>query len=648
MTGGVSVDVSMVAGSPYYATVAEGGREAGLHVSSTVWALLTELAVDVGAAGDLPGLRRVLARKLRWIVSFDRCVLAVGQAPQGYRLYDVTNPFSSSQDTEALPLEEGWPGWAIRENMPCWLPDLRTLPATLAAPSASQRGLSAAARSLLTMPLRAGGTVVGSLTFSSDASDAFGPPVWPQIVTLIAGQVGGQLASIQNLERATTALHALQQSHGVLREVAHNLSYQASHDALTGLINRREFQVRLERALTGAREQGKAHVLCLLDLDRFKEINDSFGHPAGDAALRELSDLLRRHVRDADTVARLGGDEFALIFESCPLSRAREIAEAIRAEIAGYRFTWEGTSSNIGVSMGLSPITARSGPVETVLEAADVALYAAKDNGRNAVEVYSAVHGAHEGLMIAGAWTRRLSRALDSGRLQLHYQPILSLADPAASGYYEALLRLRADDGALVTAGEFLPNADHGDLLARVDRWVVGEVCRTYNVARRTVGCGREVRLFVNLAETSLQDPQLPAYVAEQLATAAVPPGALCFEIASASSAYERSRVQHVLNEVRRLGCQCALANVGETMPVLADLRDLPVDYLKTSRGLAQGAQDDRLAHALLGALGALGAALRIPTIATCVETTLALPTLKALGVGYAQGYGVAPTTPFS
>ncbi len=199
-----------------------------------------------------------------------------------------------------------------------------------------------------------------------------------------------------------------------------------------------------------------------------------------------------------------------------------------------------------------------------------------------------------------------------------------------------------------MTAGEFLPNADHGDLLARVDRWVVGEVCRTYNVARQTMGCGREVRLFVNLAETSLQDPQLPAYVAEQLAAAAVPPGALCFEIASASSAYERSRVQHVLNEVRRLGCQCALANVGETMPVLADLRDLPVDYLKTSRGLAQGAQDDRLAHALLGALGALGAALRIPTIATCVETTLALPTLKALGVGYAQGYGVAPTTPFS
>ena len=256
------------------------------------------------------------------------------------------------------------------------------------------------------------------------------------------------------------------------RRLKRALSYQASHDALTGLINRREFDVRLESAVTAAQRGEAEYVLLYVDLDQFKVVNDTCGHSAGDRLLRDITSLLQTRVRASDTIARLGGDEFGLLLERCSLEQAERVADSIRQAIHGYRFLWGANSLSVGASIGVVRIARETASAAAVLSAADIACYAAKDGGRNRVQVYERGHGTNRHREMQ--WVGRIARAVEDGRLELYAQRIVGIS-PAAIGkpFFELMVRLRDDDGTLVPPDEFIPAAERYNVMVMVDRWVI-------------------------------------------------------------------------------------------------------------------------------------------------------------------------------
>ncbi|MGH6610192.1 MAG: diguanylate cyclase domain-containing protein, partial [Burkholderiaceae bacterium] len=257
-------------------------------------------------------------------------------------------------------------------------------------------------------------------------------------------------------------------------DLSQQLSHQASHDDLTGLVNRREFERRLQRVLKTAREDGSEHALCYLDLDQFKIINDTCGHIAGDELLRRLADLLKKSVRQRDTLARLGGDEFGVLMEQCSLSQARQVADELRKMIERFRFTWDNAQFHVGASVGLVPITAGSEDISSVLSAADSACYVAKDAGRNRVHEYDVGDTLTSRRDTEIKRVLQIDRALEEGRFTLYYQPIVPVATGKTTGlHYELLVRMRASDGRILAADAFLQTAERFNLVPKLDRWVV-------------------------------------------------------------------------------------------------------------------------------------------------------------------------------
>ena len=258
------------------------------------------------------------------------------------------------------------------------------------------------------------------------------------------------------------------------RRIGLQMAHQATHDALTGLVNREEFEHRLERVLETTRIQEADHALCYLDLDRFKVVNDTCGHAAGDELLRQVGHLLQQHVRKRDTLARLGGDEFGLLMEHCSLQQAERVAQAVRAALEGFRFLWDKKTFSIGVSIGLVPITETGDGISGVLRAADTACYAAKENGGNRIHVYgeddpelAQRHGVTQ-------WVARINRALEEERFCLYFQPISPVVSGEMQGaHYELLLRMKDEEGRIVLPGAFLPAAERYDLATKLDGWVI-------------------------------------------------------------------------------------------------------------------------------------------------------------------------------
>ena len=258
------------------------------------------------------------------------------------------------------------------------------------------------------------------------------------------------------------------------RAMAQQLTWQATHDTLTGLINRREFEKRLAQALAEAKTDHHQHVLLYLDLDQFKIVNDTCGHVAGDELLKQLAVLLQTKLREGDVLARLGGDELGVLLSYCPEEQAHRVADNLRLTVREFRFNWEGKSFDIGVSIGMVVIDAECLSVGELLSAADMACYAAKDSGRNRIHIYR-----REDLELAQRhgemqWVNRLTRAVEEDRLVLYRQRILSIADPTgAEEHYEILIRLRGENDEIIPPGAFIPAAERYGLMAAVDRWVI-------------------------------------------------------------------------------------------------------------------------------------------------------------------------------
>ncbi len=432
-----------------------------------------------------------------------------------------------------------------------------------------------------------------------------------------------------------TAAHALSQQ----------LTHDATHDPLTGLKNRRELEVRLQHALELTHATGATHALCFMDLDRFKVVNDSCGHVAGDELLRQLGQLLEAKVRTADVVARLGGDEFAVLLQNCGASDALQVANGVLKAIAGFQFVWGQQVFSLGVSIGVVTIDGRYKRLVQVLDAADTACYAAKDGGRNRVVVYRedetrAVRDRSE-----SSWVARAKRALVDDRLFLEAQPIRPLA-VAETGppHFELLVRMRDDSGRSVPPGAFLPTVERYNLSVRYDRWVIDAAL---DWMRRNADALQHVsRFFINLSRDSVVDPETATYLRQAVARAGVDPRRLGFEVTERVAVANLTQSNRMFGELRRLGCAVSLDDFGSGVSSFAYLKALGADYLKIDGMFVGNISQDKVDYAMVRSIKDIGHVMGKKVVAESVENEAVLAKLREIGVDYAQGFGVGEPRP--
>ncbi|MCH7695594.1 MAG: EAL domain-containing protein [Proteobacteria bacterium] len=428
-------------------------------------------------------------------------------------------------------------------------------------------------------------------------------------------------------------------------QLSEQLSYQASHDALTGLVNRREFEYRLQRILDTARKDKTKHALCYLDLDQFKVINDTCGHVAGDALLRQLGSLLQEQVRKRDTLARLGGDEFGVLMEHCTLKQARRIATKLCKTIEEFRFAWEDRIFTIGVSIGLVPITVTSMNTIEILKQADTACYAAKDAGRNRVHIYheddtelARRHGEMQ-------WVAQINRSLEEDRFCLYMQPIVPVIPHNDHGqHFEILLRMRDEKDNIIPPGAFLAAAERYNLSTRIDRWVIDNAFSW--LTDNPVYLENLSQCAINLSALSLGDEKFLKYLIQQFNRTNIPPEKICFEITETAAIANLSTAMVFIKALKALGCKFALDDFGSGLSSFAYLKTLPVDYLKIDGMFVKDIETDPIDLAMVKSINEIGHVMGMQTIAEFVENEAILKKLREIGVDYAQGFGIAKPQP--
>jgi diguanylate cyclase (GGDEF)-like protein/PAS domain S-box-containing protein len=443
-------------------------------------------------------------------------------------------------------------------------------------------------------------------------------------------------------DRAGNLIGAVMVFHDVSKErrLHRALHYQASHDALTGLINRREFEIRLTAAVESVRlDAVNRHALLYLDLDQFKLVNDTCGHPAGDQLLKQITGVLQSRVRGGDTLARLGGDEFGILLQSCSLDQALRVAETLRQAIRDYRFVWQDGVLAVGVSIGIVEITSDTPTVANVMSAADVACYAAKDQGRNRVQLYKPdnVPERHREMH----WVSKLTRACDESRFELFYQPIVPIGtNRHEREHFELLLRLRDESGSLVAPAEFIPAAERYNVMPSIDRWVVRHALDHF-VYRSDTGM-KPYTIALNLSGTSLNDERFLEYLIAELSSRHLSQGTVCFEITETAAIANLGNVVYFMRELKTRGCHFALDDFGSGLSSFMYLKTLPVDYLKIDGQFIENVTRDPVDRSMVEAISQVGKAMGIQTIAERVESVEVLQELGRLGIGFAQGFHIA------
>ena len=430
------------------------------------------------------------------------------------------------------------------------------------------------------------------------------------------------------------------------RQLHRRLAYLASHDALTGFINRREVEERLSAVLAAVKaEPSKTAALLYMDLDQFKVVNDTCGHSAGDLLLRQLGDVLRARVPKNGVLARLGGDEFAVLLPGFTLAEASDIAESLREAIAAFRFLWRDSALQVGVSIGIVPVEAASESVATLMSAADVACYVAKDLGRNRIHVYEDNDAAerHQEMQ----WVARITRALEEERFELYYQPIVPIrSEKGHWPHYELLLRMRDEEGKLVAPTAFIPAAERYNLMPALDRWVIGYTLET--LAFRGAPGTTPYTLAINVSGTTLNDARFLDFVLDELTAASVAPGAICFEITETAAIANLDRVISFMRALKARGCRFSLDDFGTGLSSLTYLKNLPVDYVKIDGQFVRNVLRDGADECVVESIARMARAFRIHAIAERVESRDVMTRLGELGVSFAQGYFVAVPQPVS
>jgi len=430
-----------------------------------------------------------------------------------------------------------------------------------------------------------------------------------------------------------------------IRGLTQQMSYQATHDALTGLVNRREFERRLQEAMDAAHAGEATHILCYMDLDRFKAVNDSCGHLAGDNMLREVATLIKDQVRDSDFVGRLGGDEFGTLLVGCPLDKARQIAADICNAVADYRFVWKDKIFNIGISVGLVEISHASGNLQDTMSAADSACYVAKQRGRGQVHVYSARDEAIARERGDIQWLRQLQDALHEGKFELAVQPIISTSGGDDTGpSVEVLFRLPDDRGRFANTAEFLRPAERYQLMPQIDRWVVNATLAAINAGEIKLAGKRSCT--INISGQTLGDEEFLGFVVEALDHSGVSPASICFEVNEGAVTSNVQHAQRFIEVLHGIGCEFALDDFGSGLGAFSNLRNLPVDYLKIDGSYTRNLASDQVNQEMVSAMIKLARTMEFRVVAEQVEQQEDFDWLRNIGVDFVQGNFIeAPTT---
>ncbi len=453
--------------------------------------------------------------------------------------------------------------------------------------------------------------------------------------------IDGSVAPINDHQGVTIGAVLVFRDVPEAHRVARQLSYQASHDALTGLYNRAEFERRVENLLLTA-DNDESHAMLYIDLDQFKIVNDACGHAAGDELLRQISTVLSPHIRKRDTLARLGGDEFGVLLEHCSEGQALRIAEEIREGLHSLRFIWQDRHWPVGASIGLVPIRPETDTLASILRAADLACYVAKEFGRNRVHVYQMDDGDFTRRQGEMRWIPRIQEALAGNWFTLYCQPIVPLR-ANDTPHSEMLLRLRTRDGALVHPAAFIPAAERYNQMQSIDRWVIRSVFTALRDVKRIPA---SILLTVNLSGQSLSDRNFLEYVQQEVEAGGISLDRVCFEVTETAAITNFTYANRFFSALREHGCRFALDDFGCGLSSFSYLKMLPVDFLKIDGSFVKDMARDATNFAMVEAIHRIGHVMGIETIAECVESEEVLVALQGIGVDYAQGYALARPMP--
>ncbi|MGD8339333.1 MAG: EAL domain-containing protein [Gammaproteobacteria bacterium] len=424
------------------------------------------------------------------------------------------------------------------------------------------------------------------------------------------------------------------------RELNRRLSYAASHDILTELVNRTEFENRLERALKSAKALETSYAVLYLDLDQFKIVNDACGHSAGDQLLKQMGALLKSKIRWRDTLARLGGDEFGVLLESCTMEEANRTAETLREVINDFRFTWDDRTFRLGASIGVVPITPSTDNVAALLTAADSACAAAKDAGRNRVYSYEENDIDLMKRRKEMQWAARISNALDENRFELFRQTIEPLHSGLDTGaHYELLLRMLDENGKLVSPDLFIVAAERYGLTSSIDRWVIANALRW--LVSEADERERLALCSINLSGQSLADEKFLPFVIEQFQHSGIDGRLICFEITETAAIASYSQANRFIHALKEFGCRFALDDFGTGLSSFGYLKHFPVDFLKIDGSFVREIVHDPIDREMVRSINEIGHLTGKQTIAEFAENAEIITMLRGMGVDYAQGYGV-------
>ncbi len=434
-----------------------------------------------------------------------------------------------------------------------------------------------------------------------------------------------------------------------VRSMARQLAYQATHDPLTGLVNRRDFERQLEHAIHSAKHHDRQHALCFLDLDQFKVVNDTCGHIAGDKLLKQLATLMEPKVGEDGVLARLGGDEFGVLLFNCTLEKARETAEQLRQVVRSYRFVWEDKIFEVGVSIGLVPFDAQSGGLQEIMRTADSACYIAKDKGRNRLHIYQPDDSAlalRQGEM---QWVHRISKTFDERRFYLARQAVVPLnPELGEQPHYEILLRMLSEDGSHILPSDFIPAAERYDMMRDIDRWVIKSSFELIQGQAHVSYRGNRIASIynINLSGHSLND-EAYRFIIAQLEETGIDPGRICFEITETAAIDNLGYATSLIRRLKKLGCRFALDDFGSGLSSFGYLKTLPVDYLKIDGSFVRDMTNDLISQAMVESINHIGHVMGLRTIAEGVENDIILAKVRELGIDYAQGYAISDPQPY-
>ncbi|TNG01058.1 MAG: EAL domain-containing protein [Gammaproteobacteria bacterium] len=520
-----------------------------------------------------------------------------------------------------LPLSTGMCGWVLRNEQPLLFGLGHDMPMDVEH-TEWHEGMESA----LLVPLISRGKIIGGLSAMGKTKGRSFDEKDLRLLTMIANQVSSVVENAQMVQE---------------------LRHLATYDQLTRLVNRTEFEKRIANSLSSVSIGEVSNILCYLDLDQFKIVNDTSGHIAGDELLRQLSKVLISHVRDRDTVARLGGDEFGLLLEHCPIDKGIQIAESIRQAVEDFRFAWEGRIFKIGVSIGVVLLTAETGTVDGAMIAADQACLIAKKEGRNRVKVFSADDPALASHQMEISWISRIHDALEDNDFELFFQTIQTFDGSSNKGiHYEILLRMLGEQGEYIMPGGFISSAERFGLMPAIDRWVIRTYCHL--LASNQDHIDKLGMCSINLSGQSLGDENIQQFIHEQIAINALPFDKFCFEITETSAITNVEKVQSFMQVMGANGVKFALDDFGSGMSSFNYLKLLPVDFIKIDGTFILDIDKNKINEGLVKSMIDIGHLMGKQVIAEFVESAEVLEVLHTLGADYAQGYGIAKPKPLN